>query len=61
MNFRVDGCDNIFIFDFFRFEKVKYEYVIVIICMEIHIFQVRIDNELIEMYEYFIFIEYEWW
>ncbi len=42
-------------------EKVKYEYVIATICTEIHTLQVRIDNELIETYEYPIPIEYERW
>ncbi|GAH82722.1 unnamed protein product, partial [marine sediment metagenome] len=42
-------------------ERVKYEYVIVTICTEIHTLQVRIDNELIETYEYPIPIEYERW
>lgn len=42
-------------------KRVMYEYVIATICTEIHILQVRIDNELIETYEYPIPIEYERW
>ena len=41
--------------------RVMYEYVIATICTEIHELQVRIDNELIETYEYPIPIEYERW
>ena len=40
-------------------ERVKYEYLIATICTKIHVLQVRIDNELIETYEYPMPIEYE--
>ena len=39
-------------------ERVKYEYLIATICTKIHVLQVRIDNELIETYEYPMPIEY---
>ena len=39
-------------------ERLKYEYLIATIRTKIHVLQVRIDNELIETYEYPMPIEY---